>query len=90
MQSDAFFWRDHIGNEVDLLLEKKLSLVSVEIKSGETINADFFKGLEYFGNLGKIPKENRILIYGGSKNYKRTAAQVLNWKDFYAYRILNE
>ncbi len=79
---NAFFWRDNTGHEVDLLLEKGETFKVIEIKSGETINSDFFKGLNYFGNLSELSKENRFLIYGGSKNYNRTAAKVLSWKNF--------
>ena len=78
---NAFFWRDNTGHEIDLLLEQGENLKAIEIKSGETINPDFFKGLNYFGNLSALSKENRFLIYGGLKNYRRTAAKVLSWKN---------
>ena len=38
LRSNAFFWRDNTGHEIDLLLEQPDSLIAVEIKSGETIN----------------------------------------------------
>ncbi|WP_299978204.1 ATP-binding protein [Desulfobacula sp.] len=79
---NAFFWRDNTGHEIDLLLEEGENLKAIEIKSGETINSDFFKGLKYFGNLSRLSKENLFLIYGGLKNYKRTAAKVLSWKNY--------
>ena len=79
---NAFFWRDNTGHEIDLLLEEGTELKAVEIKSGETINSDFFKGLDYFGKLSSLPQENRFLIYGGLKNYERTGANVLSWKNF--------
>jgi uncharacterized protein len=69
---NTFFWRDNTGHEIDLLLEEGTDLKALEIKSGETINSDFFKGLD----------ENRFLIYGGLKNYQRTGAAVLSWKNF--------
>lgn len=79
---NAFFWRDNTGHEIDLLLEEGENFKAIEIKSGETINSDFFKGLKYFGNLSKLSNENQFLIYGGLKNYRRTAAKVLSWKNF--------
>jgi len=45
-------------------------------------NPTFFKGLNYFGNLSRLSKENLFLIYGGLKNYRRTAAKVLSWKNY--------
>lgn len=79
---NVFFWRDNAGHEIDLLLEEGDDLKAVEIKSGETISSDFFKGLDYFGKLAGLPDENRFLIYGGLKNYQRTGAAVLSWKNF--------
>ena len=79
---NAFFWRDNTGHEVDLLLEEGENFKAIEIKSGETIHPDFFKGLTYFGNLSNLSKKNLILIYGGLKDYKRPAAKVLSWKNY--------
>ena len=79
---NAFFWRDSTGHEIDLLLEEGENLKAIEIKSGETIHSNFFKGLEYFGNLSKTENKNRFLIYGGLKNYQRTMAKVLSWKNY--------
>lgn len=79
---NTFFWRDNTGHEIDLLLDEGTALKAVEIKSGETISSDFFKGLDYFGKLAALPDENRFLVYGGLKNYQRTGAAVLSWKNF--------
>lgn len=78
---NAYFWRDNTGHEIDLLLEEGERLKAVEIKSGETIHPDFFNGLDYFRNLSLLPIEDLFLIYGGLKNYQRTAANVLSWKN---------
>lgn len=43
-----YFWRDYSQNEIDLFIQDGLKLHAVEIKSGKTINNDFFKGLTYF------------------------------------------
>ena len=42
-----YFFRDNIGNEVDLLIEKARQVAAIEIKAGQTVNSDWFKGLEY-------------------------------------------
>jgi len=41
-----FFYRDQAGHEVDLLLPTATGLFPVEIKSGATVNRDYFKGLD--------------------------------------------
>ena len=52
------------------------SLLQIEIKSGQTVNSDYFKGLEYFSGLSDIPVESS-LIYGGTQSYTRNNVQVV-------------
>ena len=77
---NAFFWRNSTGHEIDLILEAGAQLWAVEIKSGETLNTDFFKGLKYFKGLSSVPDENLYLVYGGDRNLIRKHGQVVGWK----------
>lgn len=79
-ENELFFWRDNTGNELDLLWEKENQLIPVEIKSGKTINSEFFKGLKYWEKLSGIP--NGYLIYGGESSQNRSSgATVLPWNE---------
>lgn len=40
------FWRDHVGNEVDLLIELDGRLWPVEMKSGATFQREWLRGIE--------------------------------------------
>ena len=40
-----YFWRDNIGNEVDLLIERAGTLQPVEFKSGATFQSEWLRGL---------------------------------------------
>ena len=40
-----YFWRNHIGNELDVVIEHGEKLIPLEIKSSATITQDAFKGL---------------------------------------------
>jgi predicted AAA+ superfamily ATPase len=80
LRSNAFFWRDSSGHEVDLLLEESLALKAIEIKSGETLHADLFRGLQYFREISAIPDENFFLIYGGNRRQDRKYGKVLGWQ----------
>lgn len=71
------FWRDRMGNEVDCILEHEGTLVPVEIKSGHTVNSDFFKGLNYWD---KTVGGKGFLVYGGLDNQKRSLGDVVSWK----------
>ncbi len=76
-----FFWRDHRGNEVDLLIEHGNRLIPVEIKSGETLNDDFLKGLRYFDHLHKGKMQEGVLMYGGALKQARESIKILPWTE---------
>lgn len=69
-RSKFYFWRDKSQNEVDLIVENGTRLDAIEIKSGKTINQNYFKGLNYFKNLKS--DAHLYLIYGGEENQTRT------------------
>ena len=74
-----YFWSDQSSHEVDLLIDRGTSLTAVEIKSGQTIRADFFKGLQYFGGLA--PQAEAALVYGGDTAQQRTGVSVLTMNE---------
>lgn len=74
-----YYWRDSNQNEVDLLIQDGMHLKAVEIKSGKTINEDFFKGLKYFKKI--VPEAQSVLVYGGDESQKRTDAMVYAVKE---------
>lgn len=46
LASNLFFWRDNIGEEIDLLIDEGQSVRPIEIKSGQTVSEDYFRGLK--------------------------------------------
>lgn len=70
------FYRDSNGNEVDLLLDVGPDLFPIEIKSGETIVPDFFKGLTAFSKISPPLTRGAGLVYGGTEQQNRSQAQV--------------
>ncbi len=75
-----YFWRDSTGHEIDLIIEKGLQQYPVEIKSGETLKPDFFKGLKYYQKISGVKPDNCYLVYGGTKKISTQAAQAISWK----------
>jgi uncharacterized protein len=75
-----YFWRDSNGNEVDLLIESGGGLIPIEIKSGQTLNRDFFTGLERWNALAGSLARNPTLIYGGDEVQQRRGIRVLGWR----------
>lgn len=78
IESRLSFWRNHKGNEVDLILESGNGYTPIEIKSGQTVKSEHFKGLEYWNKLRK--DEGGIVIYGGDKRQLRSnGIHVVPW-----------
>lgn len=79
-----FHYREARGPEIDLLVENGQDLMAVEIKSGSTIVADFFKHLRNFfqrvKTRGETQKVHNYVVYGGKDSQRRSDAQVLSWR----------
>ncbi|HNW27045.1 MAG TPA: ATP-binding protein [Spirochaetota bacterium] len=77
---NLYFFRDNIGNEVDVIMDFGTTTQQVEIKSGMTVSEDSFKGLRYIISLNK-KAGNSYLVYGGEKSLVRDNIKVLGWMD---------
>lgn len=75
-----YFFRDNIGNEIDLIADHGLGMNAFEIKSGQTVNRSFFKGLSYLSRLTDDVRQS-YLLYGGNKNMVRQNIHVVSWRD---------
>jgi predicted AAA+ superfamily ATPase len=80
LNGQVSFFRDSNGNEVDVIIELNGKIKAIEIKSGKTINQDFFKGLIYWNNLMPDSATDKYLVYGGDQVQIRTIAKVLGWQ----------
>lgn len=76
-----YFWSDKTKHEVDCIMERGTALYSIEMKSGKTINADYFEGLSYWNTLSGGSATTSFIIYGGDENQKRSAGTVLSWRN---------
>ena len=81
IKPDLFYWRSNTGNEVDCIVQDGTQHSIVEMKSAQTINSSFFKGLNYYQKLSGIDAKDCYLIYGGNENQQRSNAQVLSWEN---------
>lgn len=60
-----YFWRDHKGQEIDLLVDFGSRLWPVEIKSAETIHSDFVKTIRWWEALEGNRNQGGTVIFGG-------------------------
>ncbi len=80
-RANIYYWRNKTGQEIDLLFEEGSRLIPMEIKSGQTVTADYFKGLKYYQKLSGLDPKDFYLIYAGEQKQKRAEANVLPWFD---------
>lgn len=78
LNDGMYYFRDNVGNEVDLITERDGEPMAIEIKAGTKADNNMLRGLKYWQKLQ--PKSNCILINGGSKNLSITETMnVLPW-----------
>ena len=80
-RAELFFWRDSNGNEVDIIAEMGTKLMPIEIKSGLTLNRDFFTGLERWLVIAGVLAISPSLVYGGAEKLVHKGVDVFGWKD---------
>lgn len=86
LEINLFYWRDKTGHEIDIIVDDGGKLLPIEIKSGKTINAEFFKNIEYWSNLSKSNKS--IILYTGEQSQKRTnGKEILNWRSLINHEL---
>jgi len=77
------FWRDHIGSEVDVIVERGSEVAAVEIKSGVTVAPDALGGLQrwqrYAAERGRYSAIHAAVVYGGAERFTRDGVDVMPW-----------
>ncbi|MCP3954868.1 MAG: ATP-binding protein [Desulfobacterales bacterium] len=86
--SNLYFWRDRSGHEVDLLIDHGTHLSPLEIKSGQTINQDYFKRLDFWRELASETAGQAWLIYGGDTRQTRSDVTILPWHEINPRKII--
>ena len=79
VQPNLTFWRDNIGNEIDLLRYSDGNVYAYEIKSGATYSSDFFKGISKWAKLSNTPTERCNVIYTGEQNMITSNGNLIKW-----------
>ena len=57
-----YFWRDSTGNELDVIIDEGDKLIPMEIKAGQTVNSDFFKGIRFWKKLTVDIEQRTALV----------------------------
>ena len=76
-----YFYRDSNQNEVDLLLDNGISIDAIEIKSSETYDKSFQKGLKYIRQLLPEKIKNTTICYAGQLESVLNEIKLVNYKN---------
>ena len=80
-----FYFRDHLGNEIDLIIDKETGPLALEIKSASKPDNKLLQGLKYWKKYQ--PLANSILLYQGKNvSYSDNNIQFLNWQELDSIR----
>jgi len=82
--SNLSFWRNSTGEEVDVVIEQGEQLMPIEIKSGQTFNAEFVSGLNTWARYASKAGDAALpaqLVFGGEGSFVRSGVQVHGWRE---------
>jgi len=82
-RNDFYFYRDKLGREVDLIIDRGLNLIPLEIKSSQTFNSNFVKMLGHFTELFSKIEISGSVIYSGESQIERSDYPLYNYYDFF-------
>jgi predicted AAA+ superfamily ATPase len=76
-----YFWRDNIGNEVDLLIERAGELWPVEMKSGATFQGEWLRGLHTWARHAAAARQGTgLLVCDAPGHFEQQGVKVTNWR----------
>lgn len=76
-----YFYRDHNGNEADLLIDGASGLTVVEAKAGQTVTRDLMSpACRVDEALGPRVISNPWIVYGGDSTQQRSNCTLVPWQ----------
>jgi len=82
---NLFYFRDNLGNEIDLILEKETGPIAIEIKSATKPDRNQIKGLKFWKKYQA--DSNGLLLYQGkSATTEDVNIQFLSWEELDSIR----
>jgi len=78
--AEIYYLRNQDGFEIDLILNKRRSIIPIEIKSGITFDLSFAENIKTFQKLSDKAKSG-YLVYSGDKNFDTQGVKFINFKE---------
>jgi hypothetical protein len=77
-----YFWRDHVGNEVDLLIERSGILWPVEMKSGATFQREWLRPLQTCRRHAAVARQGTPMLVSAVPGvFETEGVLAANWRD---------
>jgi len=80
LPSNLSFWRDRVGNEIDLLVDDGRREVPVEAKAGKTPSPDWLTSLRARADRSDRDVASPVLVYGGEITGERSGVRFVSWR----------
>ena len=84
---NLYFWRDHLGVEIDGLREMGNHLQAIEIKASTTVLEDFFQNLFRWQKISEESAKHCYLIYAGDSKMQRKEISILPWNEIIQFPL---
>lgn len=81
MDPQLYFYRDSHQNEIDVIYKNGNELLPIEIKSSQTFNSAFLRGLNFYQNLAGERVNQKYLIYSGDYEQQIDNTSIINYKN---------
>lgn len=82
-----YFWQNKTKQEIDLIIDRPDGPLPYEIKSGMTMNDNYFTNLKYWQKLSGEKAENLNVIYGGDTDLNTSSGNYISWKSIQKFNI---
>jgi hypothetical protein len=81
LEPNIYYYRDSQQNEVDVIIKQGNLLTPIEIKSAQTFDTSFLKGIKYFKKLAGERINKSFLVYSGDVIQTVSDIQLLNYRN---------
>lgn len=85
LDHNLFFYRDSNQNEIDVIYKSGNELIPFEIKSSQTYNSDFLKGLNYIVKIFPNRIKQGYLVYTGKNEQELKMFKLVNFRNVFKY-----
>jgi len=77
-----YFWRDNVGNEVDLLVDRGGTLWPLEMKSGATFQRDWLRPLQTWARHAAAARQGRAMLISAMPGaFETEGVLAANWRE---------